>query len=151
MRVPLNTDIAAGVLGLVIAAVFWLPQPELGRLSIGFPRAVLVVMVVLSIALVIRGFVRPSSREIHIEGNPIRLLVMIGILLLWWVGISTVGYVVTTLVLFTTITVYLARVQRPVTARDLAIWIAIIVAVVGSFYLVFIYVLGVRPFGGWII
>lgn len=151
MRIPLNTDIAAGVLGLLVAAGFWLPQPALGQFSIGFPRAVLFVMVVLSVALVVRGFIRPSAREVRIEGSPLRLLAMIALLLAWWIGIRTVGYLVTTLVIFTVITVYLARVQRPVSARDLALWIPIIAALVGSFYAVFIYVLEVRPFGGWLI
>ena len=151
MRIPLNTDIAAGAVGVLIAAGFWLPQPELGRFSIAFPRAVLVAMFVLSFALIVRGFIRPSSNEVHIEGNPARLVTMIAALLLWWLGVRTVGYLTTSLVMFTAVTVYLARVQRTVTPRDLMLWIPIVAALVGGFYAIFIYALEIRPFGGWLV
>lgn len=151
MRIRLNTDIAAGIIGVLIAAVFWLPREPMGPLSIGFPRAVIAAMVVLSAILIVKGFIRPSAREIEIEGKPARLLVMIGVLIAWWLGIRYLGYLVSTLVVFLGVTVYLARVQRPVTARDLVRWVPIVLAVVGGFYLVFVFVLNVRPPTGLLI
>lgn len=148
MRIRLNTDIVAGILGLLIAAVFWLPREPMGPLSIGFPRAVIAAMVVLSAVLIVKGFIRPSAREIEIEGDPARLLIMIGVLIAWWVGIRYLGYLVSTLAVFLGITVYLARVQRPVSGRDLLVWVPIVLAVVGGFYLIFVFVLNVRPPSG---
>ena len=43
MTLRLNTDFAAGLFGLLFAAVLWFPREGMGRLSIIFPRAILFV------------------------------------------------------------------------------------------------------------
>src|SRR5690625_2623924 len=80
----LNTDLAAGLFGLLFATVFWWSRGGLSPLSSIFPEAVLTVMTVVSVALVIKGFVRADVRRVYDEGNRVRLLVTTLILFAWW-------------------------------------------------------------------
>jgi len=150
MIVRLNTDLAAGILGLAFAALLWLPREELGRLSIVFPRAIIIVTVLLSIALVIKAFVKPAGRQVEIEGNPRRLVVAIVTLFVWWYAIGLLGFLVATGIVFFAATWYLARVEGPVSPRRLVTWVPIIAVLIGVFYLAFTEVLSVRlPTGFW--
>lgn len=144
MILRLNTDIAAGALGLVFGAVLWFPRDDIGRLSIIFPRAILLVLALISIALVVKGFIKPSGRQIEITGSPRRLFtVMIGFFV-WWGVVDILGFLMTTLIAFFALTWYLARVETAVTWQRMLKWAPIIVALVGVFYLTFTEVLNVR-------
>lgn len=144
MILRLNTDIAAGALGLVFGAVLWFPRDDIGRLSIIFPRAILLVLALISIALVVKGFIKPSGRQIEITGSPRRLCtVMIGFFV-WWGVVDILGFLMTTLIAFFALTWYLARVETAVTWQRMLKWAPIIVALVGVFYLTFTEVLNVR-------
>ncbi|MFC3282220.1 tripartite tricarboxylate transporter TctB family protein [Litchfieldella rifensis] len=144
MILRLNTDIASGVVGLAFAAVLWLPRGEMGRLSIIFPRAVLVILVVIAVGLIIKGFIRPGSRRIEISGSLRRLLVVMTGFFVWWFAIGKLGFVVSTCVAVFLLTWYLARVDGPVSWRRLLQWVPIIGVLVGVFYLTFTLVLNVR-------
>jgi uncharacterized BrkB/YihY/UPF0761 family membrane protein len=148
MRIRLNTDLAVAALGIAFAAVMWFGSELPGRLSILFPRAVLIIMCVLCVLLALKGFWRPSAREVVIEGNPARLVAMIAVLLVWWAGIRTLGFIVSTSLVFLAVTSYLAHIQGDLTLSNLMKWIPIIAVLVGGFYLVFSYVLNVKPPAG---
>ncbi|OBA00797.1 tripartite tricarboxylate transporter TctB family protein [Halomonas sp. G11] len=144
MILRLNTDIAAGALGLVFGALLWFPKGDIGRLSIIFPRAILLILALISIALVVKGFIKPSGRQIEITGSPRRLLtVMIGFFV-WWGVVEILGFLLTTLIAFFALTWYLSRVETAVTWQRMLKWTPIIVALVGIFYLTFTEVLNVR-------
>ncbi|MFP4137913.1 MAG: tripartite tricarboxylate transporter TctB family protein [Halomonas sp.] len=144
MILRLNTDIAAGIFGLAFAALLWFPRGDIGRLSLIFPRAVLVIMTLLAITLVIKGFVRPGGREIEITGSPRRLVTVIVGFFAWWGLVEVLGFLLATLIAFFLLTWYLARVESPVTGRRLLRWTPVILALVVGFYLVFTEVLNVR-------
>lgn len=144
MILRLNTDIVAGIVGLAFAAVLWLPRGEMGRLSIIFPRAVLVILVVIAVGLIVKGFIRPGSRRVEISGSLRRLLVVMTGFFVWWFAIGTLGFVVSTCVAIFLLTWYLARVDGPVSWRRLLQWVPIIGVIVGVFYLTFTQVLNVR-------
>lgn len=150
MILRLNTDLAAGVFGLLFAALLWFPRESMGRLSIIFPRAILVITVVISLALVVKAFIKPAARQVHIEGNPVRLVVMIAVLFVWWYAIGLLGFLLATAIVFFGLTWYLARVEGPVSMRRLAQWVPIVALLTGAFYLAFTQVLNVRlPSGLW--
>lgn len=143
MRIPLNTDFAAAAVGFVFAAVMWFGSELPGRLSIIFPRAVLVILCLLCAGLVIKGFLRPSGHEVVIEGSPARLVSMIAALLIWWLGIRYIGFIVATAIVFIAVTSYLAYVNDMLTWQRFLTWLPIIAAIIGTFYLAFTYILSV--------
>ncbi|MFS8152521.1 tripartite tricarboxylate transporter TctB family protein [Vreelandella titanicae] len=144
MILRLNTDIAAGALGLVFGALLWFPRDDIGRLSIIFPRAILLILALISIALIVKGFIKPSGRQIEITGSPRRLFtVMIGFFV-WWGVVEILGFLLTTLIAFFALTWYLSRVETAITWQRMLKWTPIIVALVGVFYLTFTEVLNVR-------
>ncbi|SFI14425.1 tripartite tricarboxylate transporter TctB family protein [Modicisalibacter xianhensis] len=150
MTLRLNTDLAAGVFGLLFAALLWFPRESMGRLSIIFPRAILVITVVISLALIVKAFTKPAARRVHVEGNPVRLAVMIVVLFVWWYAIGLLGFLLATAIVFFGLTWYLARVEGPVTMRRLAQWVPVVALLIGAFYLAFTQVLNVRlPSGIW--
>ncbi|EHA15558.1 tripartite tricarboxylate transporter TctB family protein [Halomonas sp. HAL1] len=144
MILRLNTDIASGALGLVFGAVLWFPRGDIGRLSIIFPRAILLVLALISIALIVKGFIKPSGRQIEITGSPRRLItVMIGFFV-WWGVVEILGFLLTTVIAFFTLTWYLASVETAVTWQRMLKWTPVILVLVGVFYLTFTEVLNVR-------
>lgn len=144
MILRLNTDIAAGVVGLAFAAVLWLPRSDMGRLSIIFPRAILVILAVVSVVLIVKGCIKPGGRQIEITGSLRRLLVVMVSFFVWWFAIGELGFVVSTSVAMFLLTWYLARVEGPVSWRRLLQWVPIILVLVAAFYLTFKEVLNVR-------
>ncbi|OLO10412.1 hypothetical protein BTW10_14955 [Chromohalobacter japonicus] len=150
MTLRLNTDFAAGLFGLLFAAVLWFPREGMGRLSIIFPRAILVIMVALSLALIVKAFTKPAAREVAIEGSPRRLVIMIVVLFAWWYAIDLLGFLVATAIVFFGLVWFLARIEGAVSARRLAQWVPIVALLIGVFYLAFTEVLSVRlPTGIW--
>lgn len=150
MTLRLNTDFAAGLFGLLFAAILWFPRESMGRLSIIFPRAILVLTVVLSLALIVKAFTKPAAREVTIEGNPRRLMIMIVVLFAWWYAIDLLGFLVATAIVFFGLTWYLANVEGAVSVRRLVQWVPIVAVLIGVFYLAFTEVLSVRlPSGIW--
>lgn len=144
MILRLNTDIAAGLFGLAFAALLWLPRGDMGRLSLIFPRAVLVLLTVIAVALVIKGMVRPAGRQVEITGSPRRLFTVILGFFAWWGLVEVLGFLITTLLAFFLLTWYLARVEMAVTWRRLLKWTPVILVLVIGFYVIFTEVLNVR-------
>lgn len=133
----LNTTLVSGLLGLLIAAVFWFSREDLSRLSIIFPRAVLLIMAVVSLALVIRGLMKPDSSPIFAEGDNRRILVTGATLFAWVLAIPRLGFIVTSVTTFTFLTWYLAVASRPVSLARLGVWLVIVIVEVTGFYLIF--------------
>lgn len=150
MILRLNTDLAAGIFGILFIAMLWFPREEMGRLSIIFPRAILVITAILSIALIVKAFTKPSAREVTIEGDPRRLVIMVVVLFVWWYAIGLIGFLLATAIVFFGLVWYLARIEGPVSTRQLARWVPIVSTIIGAFYLAFTHVLSVRlPPGPW--
>lgn len=144
MIIRLNTDMAAGAVGLAFAAVLWLGRGDIGRLSIIFPRAVLVFLAAFSLLLLVKGYFRPGGRSVEIPGSPRRVMILIVILLVWWFAIGKLGFVVSSFFIMLFITWFLARVEGPVSWQRLLLWIPIIAVLVGAFYITFTGLLNVR-------
>ena len=142
----INSDLAAGALGLVVFAVFWLNRGTLSPLSGMFPDAVLMVMLAVSGALLVKGVLRADIRPAFPDGNAGRVALMIAGLGLWWLGIRYVGFLVTSTTLFFAIALSLSRTVETLSTRRALVCAAAAVIVVGGFYLVFTQILYIRPF-----
>ena len=143
MNKEINTDIASGVIGLTLTAVFFFGLEDISWLSIMFPETMVYIMAVISAALVVKGFVKPSRDRIFHVGSNTRWLVT-GILFFLWVGLMPVlGFFVSTVVFMTAIVAYLAKSRIPLTPGKFLVWLPVILAEVTFFYLIFTKILHV--------
>ena len=143
MNKEINTDIASGVIGLTLTAVFFFALEDISWLSIMFPETMVYIMAIISGALVVKGFVKPSRERIFHVGSNTRWLVT-GILFFLWVGLMPVlGFFVSTVVFMTAIVAYLAKNRIRLTPGKFLVWLPVILAEVTFFYLIFTKILHV--------
>jgi len=132
-----NTDLLSGIIGLTITAVFWLGRGDVGNLSIMFPRALLFLLATFSVALVVKGLVRPHRRSIFVEGDRAKIIGLGAILFTWVVAIPYAGFFVSSVISFWVMTCYLASSHRKVTPVLAGKWFCVVLAEVTFFYLIF--------------
>ncbi|MGB6410811.1 MAG: tripartite tricarboxylate transporter TctB family protein [Candidatus Deferrimicrobiaceae bacterium] len=137
MRRPANTDLLSGILGLGLAGVFWWGRGDVGRLSIMFPHALLFLLAAFSVALVVKGFVRPERRSIFAEGDRAKIIGTGAILYCWVIAIPYIGFFLSSVAGFWGMTCYLASSRRKVTPLLAAKWFCVVLAEVTFFYLIF--------------
>lgn len=150
-RRPLNTDLLGGAIGLGLAALFWLTREQWSFWSAVFPNLTLAVLALLSVALLVKGFVRPERLPLIAEGNRVRVLVTAVVLLLWAFAIRPVGTLGSSLVAFWGLAIYLGSAGQRVTAVDAVKWLVVVAVELGLLYLIFTRILGVPlPRGLWL-
>ena len=132
-----NTDFVTGIVGLAITALFWFARGDIGMLSAIFPNAILLFMLVFSLALLVKGFIRPELLAVF-EGERLDRIAVVGVLLFAWVlGIRYLGFIVSSTLAFLLITLYMARMNRKVSVVNAGVWLGIIVVEVVVLYLIF--------------
>lgn len=148
-----NTDLIGGLIGLGLTALFWLPGGhgaalarvrEFGLPGLGtrFPTAIMLLMVIFSVMLLVKGFVR-ADRFAPFADERLGRILVVGLLLLGWVlGMQYLGFVVTSAVVFTLTTLYLARMSgADMSWRNIGGWSIIIASEIIVLYLIFTRVL----------
>lgn len=145
MQIRINTDLASGLFGLALTALFWSQRGSVGFMSSVFPDTVLAILGLISGALVLRG-VFVSTAEVFYFDGALRVLVVIGLMAVWWLGINYVGFVSSSVPIFVVLALVLIRATRPITGMDILISTVAAVALSYGFYLIFTEVLGIRPF-----
>jgi hypothetical protein len=146
-----NTDLVAGTFGLLLSFGFWfLLDPELTFLSIGFPRAMTAIMALVSALLVIKAFSKTVERtDLFTVGSNLRVFVT-GLLFFGWAfSISYLGFFVAGVLAISLIALYLALARRRVSVPVFAGWVLIAVVEVSFFYLVFTRLLHIPLPEGW--
>jgi len=108
-----------------------------GFMSINFPKAIMLMMLVLSLALLIKAFIKADRDDLFIDLKLGRILIVTIALFVWVFAMKWLGFVVTTISVFAFLVYYLARTTRKVTFLDMARWMVIIVIEVGALYWVF--------------
>lgn len=147
-----NTDLIAGLVGLGITAAFWFSlDPEMTRLSNMFPKAMIRIMALISIFLVIRGFVKPERRDLFAEGSNRRVIVTALHFFAWGVAIPHVGFFVSSVLVISSLVYYLALANRQVSLKSMAGWVVIVIFEVGIFYFIFTKFLHIPLPGGFLI
>ncbi|MFZ0242815.1 MAG: tripartite tricarboxylate transporter TctB family protein [Desulfobacterales bacterium] len=146
-----NTDLVAGLLGLVLTGVFWYSiDPEIMRLSIMFPKAMIAIMGLISAGLVIRGFTKAAEHaDIFSVGGNLRVVVTGGLFFAWAIAISYLGFFVSSVLAIAGMALYLASARRRVGLPQIGSWTVIALAVVTFFYLIFTRILHVPLPKGW--
>lgn len=140
----MNTDLVGGGLGLLLTVIFWFGRGQWSPLSAMFPNTVLVFAGVLSIALLVKAFVRPEVRPIFTEGSRTRTVVTAVMLLVWVWAISVLGFLLASFLVFTALTVYIAHASRKFTFRHVAVWLVIIAVELAVLNFIFSRLLFVR-------
>lgn len=144
-------NLLTGVLLLLLVASFWVQRDYRFPHTHLLPDAVMVILALLSLWLVVQGWRTRAQREAHEEealtwadlGRAVALLTA-WVALLPWAGFLLASIIAGTLISVT------MRTGRP-TVRQLALDVAVNVAVVVGIHLVFTQVLYVRlpPLGGF--
>lgn len=132
-----NTDIIAGILGLIITALFWFNKGNAGFMSINFPKTIMLLMLVLSLALILKAFIKADIDDLFVDLKLNRILVVTVTLFVWVFAMKWLGFIVTTIAVFAFLVYYLASTTRKVTVMDMAKWMVIIVIEVGALYWIF--------------
>ena len=137
MQRQINTDLFSGFFGLAFAAFFWFSREGVGRLSIMFPNALLILAAVFSVALIIKGIVLAEHSQVFTEGNRVRIAVTAGSLFLWLLAIGNLGFYSASVVIFFFLVCYLASARQKLEPRRLILWLLIILGQVAFFDQIF--------------
>lgn len=140
----INTDLVGASLGLLLTLTFWFGRGQWTPLSAMFPNTVLVMMGVLSIALLVKGFVRPEMRLLFTEGNRVRAVITAVALLVWVWAISILGFYLASFLIFAALTLYIASASRRLTPKNVIVWLVIIAVELAVLNFVFSRLLFVR-------
>ena len=141
MNREVNTDIIAGVIGMLLTAVFFFGLEDVSWMSIIFPKTIVYLMAFISGLLILKGFVIPSRRPIFNVGSNMRWIVTGIFFFLWVLVMPVIGFFVSTVVFMTAIVAYLASARMPLTIMKFIVWVPIVIAEVTFFYLIFTKVL----------
>jgi|GEM_PF-537736 len=154
-----NTDLIVGIGGLVIAGVFgYAREPNWTPLSAHWPNAILVFLLLSSLYLVVRAFIKPERSTLFDEGSRVRMVVIVALLFLWAFGVQTLGFVVASVVVFYVIWLYVGRAVIQVEGDEKGLTVlahvrslVVIGIMVGGFYYVFTKFLFIPLPKGWLI
>ena len=132
-----NSDLLSGAVGLAITALFYFARGNVGLLSAVFPNAILLFMLLFSAMLLVKGFVRPEMLELF-EGERLDRIAVVGVILFAWVlGMLYLGFIVSSVLAFLLITLFMARMTRTVSVVNAGVWLGVIVVEVVVLYLIF--------------
>lgn len=137
-------DLVAGVAILVLVATFWVQRAYRFPYGGVLPDVMMVLLAVMAAVLAVRGLLRRRSGEDETEAGLTwrGLLRAVGLLAAWVLTLPYLGYLAGGIVFFT-LTSLLMRTER-FSWRGALLDLAVAVAVVGAFYLLFTQVLYVR-------
>jgi hypothetical protein len=133
-----NSDLWAGCIGLALSVAFWFSiDEEVMRLSIMFPKAMIAIMALISILLLVKGFLRAERQDLFSVGSNRRVIITALLFFVWGVAISYLGFFVSSVLAILAQAWYLALAQRKVTLPMLTFWLVIAAGEVAFFYLIF--------------
>ena len=132
-----TADRIAAVLLTGICVAGWLVSRQFSPLSALFPRVVLLILGGLSLLLFILSFRRSPDKPqfVLIHGKALPLILAIAMMVAWTALIGLLGFLVTSLLMFSLMTVVLERRGR--TGLQIVLRILVVSAVTIVFYLFF--------------
>jgi hypothetical protein len=126
---------ALALLGACVYA--WLASRTFSPLSALFPRVVVVILGALALLLFVLSFLRPGRGKVFVlvHGNALPVALSVVMMTAWVALIPVLGFLVTSLLLFSLLTVVLERkARRP---RQILVRVAMVCAVTVVFYFFF--------------
>ena len=136
-----NTDVIGAIIGFALTALFWFNLGNVGMLSAIFPKAIMYLMTGASAVMLIKGFLRPDVFAPFKGENLSRIAVVALILFAWVFGMRLLGFIVSSILAFILLTLFLGNLNKQISPRNVMIWVAIAVAEVIVLYLIFTRVL----------
>lgn len=96
-----NTDMLAGLMGLVITYVFYSARgANWSPLSAQWPNAILVFSAAVSLLLIVKAMVAAAPGSVFDEKNPSRMFWAMGLLVVWIMLLPRLGYILTSTLMF---------------------------------------------------
>jgi amino acid permease len=138
----LNSDLIVGAFGLLLGALVYFSTRDLSKLGGVFVDYVVIALVVLSILVIIKGFIKPEYIKFFdsaIERN--NVMVGICILLLYLITLPIVGFLPSSYVFYFCFNMYLA--DDRFSKKSILTSIFLTLVVVTAFYFIFNAFLGV--------
>ena len=140
-----NTDVLAGLTGVLVFGIFWLAREDWRPSSAVWPESILYAIIVLSVILLVRGVIQRDVSEIFGEGSKRRMAIAAGGLAAWGIAVHYIGFVVASFILFVALTWFVTRAEQRTspevapspTLATWALWFGIIVVEIGLLYFVF--------------
>jgi putative tricarboxylic transport membrane protein len=132
-----TADRIAALLLLGICLYAWLEARLFSPLSALFPRVIVIVLGALTLLLFVLSFVSPGKEKVFVlvQGNALPLALTVLMMTAWIVLIGVLGFLVTSLLMFSLMTTVLERRERrPV---RIVVRVAAVCAVTVLFYLFF--------------
>ncbi|MFN2166191.1 MAG: tripartite tricarboxylate transporter TctB family protein [Anaerolineae bacterium] len=132
-----RADRIAALVLLGICVYAWVAAREFSPLSALFPRVVVVILAGLSLLLFGLSFLRPGAGKIFVlvEGNALPLALTVIMMVAWVALIGVLGFLVTSLLIFSLMTVVLERRERR--PRQILLRVVLVCAVTVAFYFFF--------------
>lgn len=148
----INTDLYAGLIGLIIAGVFWFNiDTETSSLSIMFPQAMSLIMALVSVGLVVKSIIKPAREAIFAVDSNRRWIITGALFFVWVIVMPYLGFLVSTIAAVSAMVWYLASATMTVNPTKFVKWLPIIGAIVVFFYMIFTRLLHVPLPEGWLI
>ena len=140
-----NTDVLAGLTGVLVFGIFWLAREDWRPSSAVWPESILYAIIVLSVILLVRGVIQRDVEEIFGEGSKRRMGVAAGGLALWGFAVYYMGFAVASFLMFVAFTWFVTRAEQRTspevapspTPVTWAFWLGIIVFEIALLYIVF--------------
>ena len=145
-----NTDLIAAIFMLIVVVVFWFQIQHLSsQLDVIFPRFILICMLVLSIILLIKSFVKPERRALFLVKNKTKLVIAIIAGILWISLFSVLGFFVSSTIIFISLTITLGE-KSEKNLKNIISTVIVSLIIVTIVYFLFAKVLEVPlPNGFW--
>lgn len=146
MPVRVNTHFLVALTGFILFVVFWFAQDENWRRpSAAWPETILYGIAILSAILVVQGFTLMYSEKIFAEGSRKRALIACMALLAWSLLVYGLGFVVGSVLAFTVMAFYVAKVEKTISPKtamnmtrgNVVLWLVVIHVQVLVLYYVF--------------
>nr|WP_297457609.1 tripartite tricarboxylate transporter TctB family protein [uncultured Halomonas sp.] len=130
----------AAIMIVVALGALWFSR-DMSIMASVFPRAVSIVVLVFSTALLVRAFVSRPQRPVAEPGSVGRRLGLIAVLLLWGLSLKWLGFIASSL-LSSAALVLLAH-YHTWTVKRVVAYALVLAAIIGFFYGLFAIVLNV--------
>ncbi|XKE44383.1 tripartite tricarboxylate transporter TctB family protein [Halomonas organivorans] len=146
MPIRVNTHFLVALTGFVLFVVFWFAQDENWRRpSAAWPETILYGIAILSAILVIQGVILKHRESVFAEGSKKRMVIACVALLAWSLLIYGLGFVVGSVLAFTVMAFYVAKVEKAISPKaamnmtrgNVVLWLVVILVQVLVLYYVF--------------
>ena len=146
-----NTDLAAGIIGLALSITFWgLIDPDISRMSIVFPKIMIFIMGSISGLIFIKGLTKAAEyKNLFDVGSNVQVIVTGLFFFGWAIAIGYLGFVVSSVVSMFLVVLYLSMDTRKMDLVKLIYWFGIVTCEVLVFFWVFTHLLYVQFPEGW--